>query len=257
MKKLLAGTGAGAAVVAMLAVPAAAASASASAQAARPKCVTVHDHVSKTDSGHGTPAAWADLSLNRTTTVCGDKVTLIDKGTLWTRTGAGTPNGTGGQIENRVVGVVHGLYTLTVSGGTLAHQHGDTSLSSTEYVKSLFSPDTTVTGGAYGWAYSTRCEHWLDSSANNDGQGAAAGDITGKLCSKPSHSPTPSPSTTPTSPGGDGGSATPTTVPVGAPETGDGTGGAGGSNVTLMAAGGLVCLLGAAGGLLMWRRRLN
>lgn len=247
MNKLLAG--AGATVVAVLALPAAAAS----AQTAQPKCVVIHDHVGKTDSGHGTPAAWADLSLNRTTTVCGGKVTLIDKGTLWTRTGAGTPNGTGGQIEHRVPGVVRGLYALTVSGGTLAHQHGDTSLSSTEYVKSLFSPGTTVTGGAYAWAYGTRCEHWLDSSANNDGQGATAGNITGRLCSKPSHPPTASP--TPTSPGGDGGSATPTTVPVGAPETGDGTGG--GGSTALMAAGGLVCLLGAGGGLLMWRRRLN
>jgi hypothetical protein len=244
MKKLLAG--AGAAFVAVLAVPAVA-----SAQTTQPKCVVVHDHVSKTDSGHGTPAAWADLSLLRTTTVCGDKVKLVDKGVLWTRTGAGTPNGTGGQIAHRVPGMVQGVYSLTVSGGTLAHRHGDTSLSSTEYVKSLFSPGTTVTGGAYAWTYATRCERWLDSSANNDGQGAAAGNITGKLCPKPTHSPTASPSTTPTSPSG--GSSTPTTVPVGAPETGDGTGG--GANMGLMAAGGLVCLLGAGGGLVMWNRR--
>jgi hypothetical protein len=251
MKKLLAG--AGATVVAVLALPAAA---SASPRTAQPRCVVVHDHVGKTDAGHGSPAAWADLSLDRTTTVCGGKVTLVDKGTLWTRTGGGTPNGTGGQIGHRVPGVVKGLYTLTISDGTLAHRHGDTSLSSTEYVRSLFTPGTTISGGPYTWAYATRCEHWLDSSANDDGQGAAAGNITGRLCAGPSHSPTASPSTTPTTPGDDGGAATPTTVPVGAPETGDGTGG-GSSDMTLIATGGLLCLLGTCGGLLLWRRRLN
>jgi hypothetical protein len=216
MKKLLAGAGV-TATVAVLAVPA-----TASAHTL-PKCAVVHDHIAKTDNGHGTPSEWADLSLNRTTTVCGNQVTLVDRGTLWTRKGAGTPNGTGGQILNRVPGVVRGVYHLTVSGGQLAHQHGDTSASSTEYVKSLFSDGTTVTGGAYAWAYGTRCERWLDSSANNDGQGAAAGNITGKLC-KPHQSPTPTP--TPTSPGGGGGS-TPTTVPSGAPQTGDGSSGGG------------------------------
>jgi hypothetical protein len=218
----------------------------------QPKCVVIHDHVNKTDNGHGTPPEWADLSLSRTTTVCGDKVVLVDKGTLRTRVGAGTPNGTGGQITDRVPGVVRGIYRLTVAGGTLAHQHGDTSASSTDYVKSLFSEGTTVTGGAYAWAYKTRCEHWLDSSANNDGQGAAAGNITGKLCGKPSHSPTPTP--TPTAPSDNGGSSTPTSVPSGAPQTGDGSG-SGGGNVALMAAGSLVCMVAVGGGLLLWRRR--
>src|SRR4051794_38964269 len=53
MKKLLAG--AGVTALAVLAVPAAA---SASPQTAQPKCTVVHDHVSKTDTGHGTPAEW-------------------------------------------------------------------------------------------------------------------------------------------------------------------------------------------------------
>lgn len=247
MMKLLAG-----AVLATgtLAVPAVALALPAAAQTQQPKCAIVHDHINKTDNGHGTPSEWADLSLNRTTTVCGNHVILVDKGTLKTRTGAGTPNGTGGQILNAVPGVVRGIYHLTVSGGTLAHQHGDTSLSSTEYVKSLFSDGTTVTGGEYGWAYATRCEHWLDSSKNNDGQGAAAGNITGKLCGKPTPTPTPTPTTT--SPGGDGGS-TPTAVPSGAPQTGDGS--SGGGNTMLVAAGALVCALGAGSGLVLWRRR--
>jgi hypothetical protein len=254
MMKLLAG-----AVLATgtLAVPVVALALPAAAQTQQAACVTVHDHINKTDNGHGTPSEWADLSLNRTTKVCGDekagyKVTLIDKGTLWTRKDAGTPNGTGGQILNHVPGVVYGIYSLTATGGTFAHNHGDTSASSTEYVKSLFSEGTTVTGGKYAWAYQTRCrERWLDSSVNNDGQGAAAGNITGKLCGKPSQTPTPTP--TPTSPGGGGGGSTPTTVPSGAPQTGDGS--SGGGSTVLVAAGALVCALGAGSGLVLWRRR--
>src|SRR4051812_9064941 len=69
---------------------------------------------------------------------------------------------------------------------------------------------------------------------------------------KPGHSPTPTPSTTPTSPSGGG--STPTTVPSGAPQTGDGSS-SGGANAALMVAGGLVVALGGGTGLLMWRRR--
>jgi hypothetical protein len=245
MKTLLAGAG-GAAIV-VLALPT-----TASAHTTQqPKCVVIHDHIAKTDNGHGTPSEWADLSMNRATTVCGDertgyKILLVDKGTLWTRPGAGTPNGTGGQILARVPGTVRGIYRLTATGGALAHQHGDTSLSSTDYVKSLFSDGTTVKGGPYAWVYRTVCrEHWLDSSANDDGQGAQAGNITGKTCGKPTPTPTP----TSSSPGG----STPTAIPSGAPQTGDGS--SGGGNTALMAAGGLVVLLGGSGGLLWWRRR--
>jgi hypothetical protein len=63
---------------------------------------------------------------------------------------------------------------------------------------------------------------------------------------------TPTPTPTSTSPSGDGG-GTPTSVPSGAPQTGDGS--SGGANTALMAAGGLVVLLGGGTGLLMWRRR--
>jgi hypothetical protein len=253
VKRLLAG--AGATAVAALAIPAAASVASATTALS---CTTVHDHIAKTDNGHGTPAEWADLSMNRSTKICktstGYDITLTDKGRLRTIKGAGTPNGTGGQILNRVPGVVYGLYSLTATGGTPTGKHGDTSLSSTEYVKSLFTPGATVAGGKYAWAYQTLCgEKWLDSSVNSDGQGAAAGNITGKRCGKPTHSPTPTPSTTPTSPSGDG-NGTPTAVPSGAPQTGDGSS-SGGANTALMAAGGLVVALGGGTGLLMWRRR--
>jgi hypothetical protein len=206
VKRLLAG--AGAATVAVLAIPAVASVASATTGTGT--CTTVRDHITKTDNGHGTPSEWADLSMSRSTKVCGDEKTgytieLKDKGRLRTIKGAGTPNGTGGQILNRVPGVVYGIYSLKATGGKLVNKHGDTSLSSTEYVKSLFSDGTTVTGGPYAWAYATLCgEKWLDSSVNNDGQGPAAGNITGKKCGKPS--PTPSPTDT--------GTGTPTPSPT-------------------------------------------
>jgi hypothetical protein len=215
----------------------------------------VQDHINKTDSGHGTPAEWADLSLDRTTAIrcVGDgeyKVTLVDHGTLTTKVGAGTPNGTGGTITHAVPGKVAGLYRLTVHGQIAVPKQRDTTLSSTAYVAQLFTKDSTVTGGAYAWGYRTVCgEKWLDSSANNDGQGAAAGNITGKTCSKPTPTPTP----TPTSPGGNGG-GTPTAVPSGAPQTGDGSG-SGGSNMPLILGGALVVAAGLGAGAWTLRRR--
>lgn len=214
--------------LAAAAVPAAAYAATGSAAS----CQTVHDVIMKTDDGHGTPPEWANLVMRRATKVCGDEkagytVTLTDVGRLWTITGAGTPNGTGGQITHRVPGRAHGTYSLTVTGGTPAHRHGNTSLSSTDYVKSLFSEGATVTGGAYSWTYVTVCgEKWVDSSANNDGQGDAAGNITGKLCHKPKPTPTPTPtatdtpSPTPTSTTPAGEAPSPTPVKTNLPVTG-------------------------------------
>lgn len=181
-----------------------------------PKCgAVVRDHITKADNGHGTPAEWADLRLSRVTTIrCTGpntyKVTLIDNGTLKTRPGAGTPNGTGGQISHGVPGTVTGIYHLTVNGQLAVPDHRDTTKGSTDYVTSLFAQGAQVDGGGYAWAYKTRCgEHWIDSSENNDGVGPAAGNITGKTC-RPHHptptpttgTPTPTPSgTTPTTPG--------------------------------------------------------
>lgn len=160
-----------------------------------------HVTVTKTDNGHGIPSAWADLVLHRATTATktatGYSVHLADKGHLWTRKGAGSPNGTGASIKRRVGGSVVGSYDLTVTGGTLNCKTGDPSASSTEYVKSLFGKDAQVSGGAYSWTYTTCREKWVDSSANSDGQGAGAGNITGLRCAKPSPSPTPSGSVTP------------------------------------------------------------
>jgi hypothetical protein len=174
----------------------------------KPTCAdaSVKDRINKTDNGHGTPPEWADLSLSRYTgiqcTAPGTyEVLLVDDGTLRTRPGAGTPNGTGGTIAHRVPGRVHGVYGLTVVGELAVPKQRDTTLSSTEYVRQLFAQGATVTGGEYAWTYTTACEKWLDWSKNADGQGAQAGNITGKRCPRPLPTPTsPSPSPTETSP---------------------------------------------------------
>ncbi|MCW2948409.1 MAG: hypothetical protein JWR24_5126 [Actinoallomurus sp.] len=228
MKKLAISAAVLAASAAVLAVPA-----TANARTGSTLCTVVHDHITKTDSGHGTPAEWADLSLARLTSVCpnpagGYTVHLVDIGALWTRTGAGTPNGTGGQITRRVRGLVHGVYDLTATGALKsASPHGDVTASSTDYVKSLFTPESVVTGGAYNWTYVRPCEQWVDSSANSDGQGAAAGNITGKVCpgkptQPPTSTPTPAPSTTTGSPApSPSGSTPPGVAPAPTPVTGD------------------------------------
>ena len=124
--------------------------------------------------------------------------------------GAGTPNGTGGTITHRVPGKVTGIYNLDVTGELAVPAHRDTSLSSTAYVASLFASGAAVTGGAYEWNYRTLCEYWKDASANQDGQGAQAGNITGKVCRvhRREPSPTPTPTARPT------GSATPSPAPT-------------------------------------------
>lgn len=178
------------------------------------KGTVIHDHLNKTDNGHGSPSEWANLSFSRTVVIAGkwDRdaqtcrwvITLTDRGGLKTIKNAGNPNGTGTPIANVVPGTFTGVYHLTAEGARKnVHPAGT---GSTAYVQSLFTGK--VTSGAYTWTYRTVCgEHWVDSSANDDGQGAAAGSITGKTCRachKPPyhHSPKPTPTVTvtPTTP---------------------------------------------------------
>jgi len=185
----------------------------------------IRDVIAKKDVGHGAPAEWAYLKLFRTVTVkCTApgvyEITLKDKGVLVTIKGAGTPNGTGGTIAHTVPGTVNGTYNLTATGKLDVPAHRDTTLGSTAYVQSLFPKDSVVTGKDYSWKYVTcgGAEHWEDASSNDDGKGAGAGNITGKIfprCLK--HHPTKPPVTpTPTTPTPTG-SASPTTPPGEAP----------------------------------------
>jgi hypothetical protein len=184
-----------------------------------PTAVT-HDHLAKTDNGHGTPSEWADLSFNRTVVAvghynrkaraCDYKITLKDRGSFTTRAHTGSPSGAAVQIVKKVPGTFVGVYHLTLTGFLKPHvHHGDvTAAGSTAYVQSLVKVGI-VAGGDYAWYYRTVCgEHWLDSSKNNDGQDLSAGNITGKWCRAcGGHGPKPTPTPTPT------GSVTPTPTP--------------------------------------------
>jgi hypothetical protein len=212
MRKILVAAFSAALLVSGVAYGATAASATTTPTPAPVKChhTVLTFHINKTDNGHGTPGEWADLKLTRTITVtsrlkagvCKYKIVLKDVGTLKTKLGGGTPNGTGGQITNRVPGWVAGEYHLRATGHLLK-THGATTLSTGDFIKSLFSEDSTVTGGDYRWGYRTCAgEWWIDSSANDDGQGAGAGNITGKVnwrCFK-THHPKPVPTPTYTHP---------------------------------------------------------
>jgi hypothetical protein len=185
---------------------------------------TVRDVVVKKDTGHGTPAEWANLKLARTVTITctgpdSYAVTLVDRGALVTIKGAGTPSGAGGQIEHTLPGTVYGVYHLTATGTLAVPAHRDTMAGSSAYVTLLFDKDSTVTGGTYNWTY-TVCsgrtvERWKDGTATDDGQSADAGNITAKygLClrhhPKPPVTPTPSPTDTTPAPGGEAPPATP------------------------------------------------
>jgi hypothetical protein len=113
--------------------------------------------------------------------------------------------------------------------------------------KYTYTETTTVTSFGVGYGNDTGNKALVTS--------VSFGGHVYQLACRPHQSPTPTPtpSETPTAPSGNDGESTPTGMPSGAPETGDGTNG--GSNTGLMAAGGLVCLLGAGGGLVLWRRR--
>jgi hypothetical protein len=173
--------------------------------------VVTHDHLTKTDNGHGTPSEWADLSFDRTVVAvghinfkarsCSYTITLRDKGVFTTRQGAGSPSGAGVQIAKKVPGKFYGVYHLTLTGWFKPHvQHGDvTAAGSTAFVQSLVKHGN-VAGGKYAWIYKTVCgEHWLDASFNNDGQSPSAGNITGKSC-RACGGHTPKPTPTPTVP---------------------------------------------------------
>lgn len=174
------------------------------------------------DGGHGTPSVWADDTFTRTLTVtldstaadCGSTtppgdscyaVQLSDSGKFTTRPGAGAPNannpsvGAGLSIAApAVTGTFSGGYTQHVFSNTAPdaslvpateNDQGSTTgpgFHSTEaWFKQAF-PSTAAFGttqdGDYSWTYSTGCETWTDSSANNDGNSVGDGNITGKTC---------------------------------------------------------------------------
>lgn len=227
LRKIIVVLAAVAAVLGFAAVPAAAAG-----PVARP-CFNATDTITKTDSGHGTPPEWANLAFTRKTRVCGDStngydVTLTDDGTLTTIAGAGAPNGHG-TISREVTGHMSGGLTVHVTGAALALDKRNAKADgSTAFVKSMFEQGAVLGEVSYSWTYTTRCEKWVDSSANNDGTDTNAGNITSRaLCGgwhksphshqgAPSGEPSAKPSTAPGTPAA-GGEAPPAQPVTGTP----------------------------------------
>lgn len=178
-----------------------------------PTTLTANTAVSnRPDNGHGTPNTWAYDTFNRKLVVsvatdqntCGTLPTgdicyvaaIQDNGTFDTILGAGTPNGTGGQINHHVSGAMAGNYSLTAvapAADTLTgvvpasedDNFGTPKVTTTNWLTQAFvTPgDVVVSGGDYSWVYTSTCEKWTDASNNNDGIGKGAGNITGlNLC---------------------------------------------------------------------------
>lgn len=136
---------------------------------------------------------------------------VSDKGTFVTIKGAATPNGfvPGLTEANSVKGTFSGSanYVFYAPDGDVPAE-GNVATSVDDHgVKPTTGPDSTnqwylqafpaaeqaaVTADTaarsagivdnWSWTYSTGCEKWVDSAADNDGQNAADGNITGKIC---------------------------------------------------------------------------
>lgn len=160
---------------------------------------TVKNHA---DNGHGSPSHWADDTFVRTTTIhheSGDTytVTLTGTGTFKTVKGAGSPNGSGDKVARTAKGVFTEWLTATVHGslkgkvalhnldGTIYNDKRKTHKTTGQWLVAPFKKNAQAATTAYSYTYqSSACsaEKWTDASTNNDGQGAAAGNVTGKKC---------------------------------------------------------------------------
>lgn len=199
----------------------------ANATSAAPPQDTVCDIFLNPLSNHpdsGNAGTWALDEINRTTKICavGAAVegvqtyhaTVTDDGTFTAISGAGAPNGVG-TITAAVTGTTKGGFTadFTAKAGGPTGNHGATT---STWVQGYFGEEAkgSFINDDWKWVYTTCSEKWTDAASNSDGQGAQAGNITGKECVKPSPSPsTSTPAPTPTAPA-------PVAVPVTLPVTG-------------------------------------
>lgn len=171
------------------------------------------------DSGHGTPAVWADDSFTRMMTVtqgaavpaadCGAasgpcwaySASLRDSGSFTAIPGAGTPNQScagcaGLHVASAVSGSLYGTYAITLYASALpdaslvpaGHDDGGVAPSppytSTTWPELFFPAGTHfggVAGGAYSWTYTVAFprQQWADSSSNGDGNQPQDGNIYG------------------------------------------------------------------------------
>lgn len=162
---------------------------------------------------------WALNDMTRTVVVCETApgtyhATLTDDGTF---TASHDP-GSGDALPEPVTGSVKGGFTedftaapafadfdpSAYDGKGFAGTDGG---STSDWVKAVYGGQTFAgqMNQDWAWTYATGCEQWVDSAANNDGQDADAGAITGKTCDTGSPTPTkssshPAPSTSHSTP---------------------------------------------------------
>lgn len=161
------------------------------------------------DSGNG--GTWAYDNFNRTLDIkvsanqggvaAGSTrytATVVDKGSFSAIQGALAPNQAvaGVKAAHAVKGEFAGGIAYTVTApttdtltGTVPAAENDhltgPAVTTGNWAKQAFADQAlvSVSGGTnWAWSYSTACERWTDSSVNADGNLAADGNITGKLC---------------------------------------------------------------------------
>lgn len=179
---------------------------------AAPTTVTAHTLVTnRPDGGHGGTWAYDDFTRTLTVTVAANQAgapagdtlynaTITDHGQFHAIIGVLAPNQVvpGVKITSSVSGEMDGTYSLTVTApstdtltGTVPASENDNfgapAVTTTNWPVQAFASATgvSVSGGAYNWTYTSRCETWVDSSANGDGNLAGDGNITGKSCTPP------------------------------------------------------------------------
>lgn len=150
------------------------------------------------DSGsHGN---WATDTFKRTTFVCDNSdgtftMKLTDSGEFTTTAAAKSP-GTGVTLPDEPIsGSFSGGAVVTVTSATGPHDPGadsDGAVSSSDWHTLVFD-DATAKLTSWGWRYSTGCETWFNTAANN------SGDIT-KVCEAEEPPTTTVPPTTTTPP---------------------------------------------------------
>jgi hypothetical protein len=204
-----------AALAAVVTAATAAGLAAAPAFAATPASVTAVTHVvNRPDGGNG--GTWAYDTFTRTLVVTvaasqagapeGDTAytaTVTDKGTFTAVEGSLTPSQAvaGLKVAHAVKGTIAGSISYTVTApSTDAIASLATATENDDYAapaaagttanwpERVFASATGVTvteGSAWSWTYATACEKWTDSAANGDGNTAADGNITGRVCAVP------------------------------------------------------------------------
>jgi hypothetical protein len=189
VKRLLVGLG-----VIALAVGGAALASGAVANADTSCSGPISTHTDRPDSGHH--GDWADLSLTRSVVICSTgtanhyTATITDDGSLTTRDGQSPREGK--PLAAGATGTVHGTYAWTFVAENLdltklVSPPADTTTGNwlKELVKASGGKWCSGSGSDYTWTYTTCAEKWVDSSSNDDGTAADAGDITGLKCTKP------------------------------------------------------------------------